>query len=106
MKLLHALALSTTLAFGGVALANDHGGKGEHHKGDYFKKIDTNGDGAISKDEHLAHSNAKFAEIDANKDGKVTKEEMKAHHEAKREHFKEMKEKRAEAKGEAAPASK
>ena len=50
-----------------------HGGKG-------FGHADTNGDGAISRDEALAGSDKRFARLDTNGDGVVTQEEMKAHH--------------------------
>lgn len=41
-----------------------------------FKKIDANGDGAISKAEFNAFNVKRFKEMDANKDGKVVREEM------------------------------
>ena len=54
-------------------------GRGEHAlKG--FQKADTNGDGAISRDEALARADQRFARIDANGDGVLSKEEMEAHH--------------------------
>jgi Ca2+-binding EF-hand superfamily protein len=59
--------------------------KGEHrkHRGDGMKKLDTNGDGRISKDEAKAAPRLleHFDAIDANKDGYITVEEMKAAHE-------------------------
>lgn len=74
------------------ALAEDGGKKGPRDHGKMMEKIfseqDANGDGAVSKDEFVAHSTKRFEEMDANKDGKVTKEEIKAHHEAKRAEWK------------------
>jgi len=54
-----------------------------------FKKLDTDGDGFISKEEFLASpraqenkekAEARFTELDTNKDGKLSKEEMAAGH--------------------------
>ncbi len=61
-----------------------------HHHGGGFKKLDTNGDGMVSRDEAKGHRwlEEHFDEIDANHDGKVTEDEirafMKARHEARR----------------------
>ena len=55
----------------------EHGG--EHgKKGGFFEKMDTDGDGAISRAEHDAQSAERFKKMDRNGDGKVTKEEMEA----------------------------
>lgn len=65
-----------TLALGGAssfAFAN------ENH-GDMMKTMDSNGDGAISADEHAAGAKAMFDRMDANKDGTVTAEEMENAH--------------------------
>jgi Ca2+-binding EF-hand superfamily protein len=57
-------------------LAQGHAGHGQ--KG--FQRADTNGDGAISRDEALARSEKRFARLDTNGDGVITQEEMKAAH--------------------------
>ncbi len=58
------------------------GEKHGKHGGEFLKKLDTDGDGRISKAE--AQSAPRLAEhfdaLDANKDGFVTAEEMKAAH--------------------------
>ncbi len=46
----------------------------------HFDRIDTNRDGAISRDEARAAHVAKFNEIDANRDSFLTAEEMRANH--------------------------
>jgi Ca2+-binding EF-hand superfamily protein len=56
---------------------------GEHgkHRGAFFKKLDTDGDGRVSLAEAQAGAPrlaAHFEEIDANKDGFITTQEMKA----------------------------
>ena len=67
-------------------------GAGEKHSpADYFKKLDTNGDGFLSKEEFLARAEKapdpakaktrleeRFTQIDTNKDGKVSLEEFVA----------------------------
>jgi Ca2+-binding EF-hand superfamily protein len=59
--------------------------RGEHgkHRGDFLKKLDTDGDGRISRAEAQAAPRLAehFDEIDANKDGFLTAEELKAAHE-------------------------
>ncbi len=42
-----------------------------------MKKIDTDGDGAVSKDEFMAHAEKKFAKKDKNGDGVLSSDEMK-----------------------------
>lgn len=83
--LMIATAMSVAMAL--PALADHHGGK--------MKKIDTDGNGSISKVEFLNAQEARFAEIDTDGNGEISKEEMKAKKEAKRAKMKEMKEKRA-----------
>ena len=55
--------------------------------GEHLKKLDTNGDGKVSKAEAQASAPRlaeHFDQIDANKDGFVTQEEMKAAHGTRR----------------------
>ncbi len=44
----------------------------------FFPKMDTNGDGMVSKEEHDAAGTKMFAEADTNGDGNVSMDEMKA----------------------------
>ena len=83
------------LAIGSApVLADDHGGEG--HKGGMFKKHDTNGDGAVSKEEFLSHAEERFSKVDADGSGDISKEEAKAAHESKREKMKERMKERKE----------
>ena len=87
-RTLSLVLLSALIGTAGIAHAE--GGKPRGPHGDkMFEKIDTNGDGAISKAESQAFHEARFNEMDANSDGKVTKDEAKAHFEAKRAEWKE-----------------
>jgi Ca2+-binding EF-hand superfamily protein len=68
------LGLTGMLAFvvaPGAAQANE-GGK------ELFQKMDTDGDGKISRDEHAAGVRRMHEKMDADKDGKVTASEMDA----------------------------
>jgi hypothetical protein len=50
----------------------------EHHGGGHgMKKMDTNSDGEVSKDEFMTHEEMKFMMKDKNGDGKLTSDEMK-----------------------------
>jgi|GEM_PF-3008051 len=64
----------------GYVVASDHGKKGDGHgKRNKMKKMDTDGDGVVSKDEFLAHAEKKFAKKDKNGDGVLDADEMKKH---------------------------
>jgi EF hand len=45
---------------------------------EWLQHVDTDGDGAISRAEYAAQSDARFNRVDANGDGKVTEEELDA----------------------------
>jgi Ca2+-binding EF-hand superfamily protein len=47
---------------------------------DKIKMVDTNGDGAVSADEHAAGAKAMFDKMDSDQDGYLTKSEMEAGH--------------------------
>ena len=51
-----------------------------HDDGGMFKRMDSNGDGKISADEHAAGAKKMFEMMDSNKDGQVTAAEMTAAH--------------------------
>jgi Ca2+-binding EF-hand superfamily protein len=60
----------------------------QKHMQEWFKRVDKDSDGSISREEAQANAPRMaqhFDEIDANHDGKVTPEEMKAHHQKMRE---------------------
>jgi hypothetical protein len=66
-----AFACLIALGTGSVAFANGGFGPGKH-----FEKIDTNGDGKVSKAEHTKAADERFARMDANKDGVLSQDEM------------------------------
>lgn len=88
-KLIIGLAATATL-IGGAAIAAHAADKSKGPAGWLLKHGDTNGDGAISRDEFLAKAAEHFAKADANKDGKVTGDEvmamMAAHHGGRMRH--------------------
>ncbi|MHA6894370.1 EF-hand domain-containing protein [Ralstonia pseudosolanacearum] len=53
-----------------------------NHHGSGFKKLDTNGDGMVSRDEAKGHRwlEDHFDEIDTNHDGQISKDELAAWH--------------------------
>ena len=81
MKKLILPLLIAALAMPIAALACPGGkgmGQGDGKSGSHFQQMDTNGDGAISVEEHEAMAAERFAAMDANGDGKVSKDEMMA----------------------------
>lgn len=99
MKLV--LTLTALLASASLVLAADEPKKpGERGEGkrpnpeEFFKKLDTNADGSVSKDEYLAGPRAKqdpakgaenFGKLDKDNDGKLTKDEFAAMAKGKRD---------------------
>lgn len=88
----------------GGKMGGEHMHMGEH----FFKEMDANGDGTVTREEHEAFAKKKFDSMDTNGDGKITQEEFKARGEKMREEWKKrhedfMKNKDA-GKKEAAPS--
>ncbi|HKI60547.1 MAG TPA: hypothetical protein VKA23_05885 [Mariprofundaceae bacterium] len=84
MKKLILPLLIAALAMPVAALACPGGkGMGDGKGGSHFQKMDSNGDGAISAEEHEAMAAERFAAMDTNGDGKVTSDEMKSRWKAK-----------------------
>jgi Ca2+-binding EF-hand superfamily protein len=78
------------LAASGTALAADSAAErppAQAGAGQYFQRLDTNGDGAISREEAQGHPRIEqaFEAMDADKDGKVTEAEFRAAMESYRE---------------------
>lgn len=65
------------------------GRKGKGKLAKLLKNADSNSDGAISKDEFIAATQARFAKVDTNADDQVTKEERRAARQQRRAEFKE-----------------
>jgi len=76
--LIGSIALGAT-----VAMADNH-----------MKKVDTDGDGMVSKTEFMAKHEEKFMKMDANSDGMLSKDEMKEARGAMKEKMKDRMEKR------------
>lgn len=96
--LLSAVSLAV-LGLSAPAFADHHGDKKDMHKKmekHMMKKMDTDGDGKISKAEADAHHEAKFKKMDANGDGFITKDEKEAMREKMKEKRGEYKEKMKE----------
>ena len=98
------LLLAAVASFiGAQAYADDSADKAEHkkggHHGQYMKKVDTNGDGKISKSEFLAEKERHFAKMDANGDGFLERGEMKAAREKMKKMHDKMKKKHHDSDG-------
>jgi len=90
--------IAIALAFvSSPAIAEKDGDKeyGKHH-GKMMGEMDTNDDGAVSKDEFLAHAEKKFAHKDKDGNGKIEKHEMKEAHQERKEKIKDHMKKRKE----------
>jgi Ca2+-binding EF-hand superfamily protein len=72
-KLLMISVLAMSIAVP-AAMAKDMEAKADM----MFSKIDTNGDGMISKDEHKSFGDKMFTDTDTNSDGNISMDEMKA----------------------------
>jgi len=73
------MTTALTLAFAAPAMANGGTATTDAKKADaWFSKIDTDGDGKISKEEHDTFSDNMFTQMDTNGDGFISKDEMKA----------------------------
>src|SRR5687767_4633680 len=83
MKTTYTLAMVTTLALGGAALAQP-GAHGPHGK---LERLDADKDGKVTLAEMKSEAGRKFAQLDADKNGRVTEAEITAHHEQMRAEF-------------------
>ncbi len=73
------IAGTTTIGIAGYAVAESHGGKGQ-----MIQKMDTDGDGNITKAEVDALKAARFGEADANGDGGLSMAELETFREAEK----------------------
>lgn len=73
-----ALALIANLGFSSIAHAQD-----ENAPRHGFAKLDSDGDGVISRDEFLAQHQSRFAKVDADGDGIISEEEKATVEEAR-----------------------
>lgn len=78
LAVVSSLVMSVNLAHaeGEACDENMHGQSHGAKDGMMFKKLDTNGDGVISKAEFNAFNARHFKKLDTNKDGKITPEEL------------------------------
>ena len=80
-KLSRTMVIAGGLTLSGVLVASlaVAGNVGHHHKrGHIFSAtmLDADGDGALTKDELLAHNRARFDRLDADGDGMITPDEF------------------------------
>ena len=94
--LLSAIAISA-LSIGTTAAIAGHHEDGDH-KNKMMERIDTDGDGFISKAEFMAKHEEKFAKMDLNNDGKLAKDELEAAKAKMKEKWQDMKGKKMEDK--------
>ncbi len=90
VAVLGAFAVTST-----AAMAEMHDG-GHKTPGKMMERVDTNGDGVISKAEFMAKHEEAFAKMDADGNGSLTTEELESAKAKMKEKWKEMKDKREE----------
>ena len=90
-----AAVLGSFATVSNAVLADSHMGEGR--KGKMMERVDTDGDGFISKSEFVAKHEKMFAKIDSDGDGKISKEEMKNAHKDRKEKRQDRREKRMDA---------
>ena len=75
-----ALVVSGGLIAGLATAASFTGHKGFSHHGKINAlKLDSNKDGALSREELLSHNAKRFIRLDSNEDGSISKDEFNAH---------------------------
>lgn len=99
-KFVMTAALAMALGMTTAAQADDHkGDKGEKFQRHMMEKIDTNGDGVISKAEFMAAHEEKFTKMDTDGNGELSADELKAARDHMKKKGKEFLEKHREGKG-------
>lgn len=99
IKFLAAVAAVSVMSLSSynVAYGEDHKSEasmekhekgGKHRPGHFFKKLDKNNDGKITKSEAITNAEERFSKMDTDGDGSVTREEAKEHHKNKKKHCK------------------
>ena len=73
------LALSGIIVAGlAIASQSGHFGQRTHHEGFHAKKLDTKGDGMLTREEMLAKNAARFTSLDKDGSGRITADEFSA----------------------------
>jgi len=67
----------SALILGALSLSTLHAG--HHGGGKKMEMMDTDGDGAVSKEEFMSHKEQRFMEKDENGDGILSEDEMTKH---------------------------
>jgi|GEM_PF-1190241 len=92
-------ALAMTMGITGIAQADEHKGKDfEKFQHKMFEKMDTDGNGSISRDEFMAVHEEKFTMMDTNGDGELSMDELKASREKMKEKYKSMRKEKKDRK--------
>lgn len=75
-----AALVSATAAHAQTPAANgaQRGQRLQQLESEMFKRMDTNGDGVISKQEFMEQAEKRFKRLDANGDGQITREEIES----------------------------
>lgn len=79
------LGLAITLGGATNGMAETDGMKGMHPPRPSFEALDSNGDGAITRDEIEAHRAARFASADTDGNGSLSRDELAARAKARME---------------------
>lgn len=94
MKKLLTLSIAALAVSTAPALADHHEKDGGQHHEKMLMKMDTNGDGIVSKSEFVSHAEKRFTDMDTDGNDQISRDEAQAAKDVMRERMHKMREMR------------